>query len=90
MVYHLSDVDATQDIPALVVSDGIIVTLTTAEMAAHAIMVCIHTHVDVHQHTLGLIVTTELDGSRYMHVMEGGFQIKMGGGLAIVTPTWRL
>ena len=54
-------------------SDGIIVTLTTAEMVAHAIMVCIHTHVDAHQHTLGFIVTTELDGSRYMHVMEGGF-----------------
>ena len=31
-----------------------------------------------------------LDGSRYMHVTEGGFQIKMGCGLAIVTPTWML
>ena len=53
-------------------------------------MVCIHTHVDAHGHSLALVVTTELDGSRYMHVMEGGFQIKMVGRLAIVTPTWRL
>lgn len=87
MVYHLSDVDANQDIPVLVVSGVIIVTLTTAEMVPHAIMVCIHTHVVALQHSLALIVTTKLDGSRYMHIMEGGFQIKMGGGLAIVTPT---
>ena len=87
MVYHLSDVDANQDIPVLVVSGVIIVTLTTAEMVLHAIMVCIHTHVVALQNSLALIVTTKLDGSRYMHIMEGGFQIKMGGGLAIVTPT---
>ena len=90
MVYHLSHVDAHQGIPTDNVSAEIIVILTPAEMVVHASIIYIHTHVIALQHSLDLIVTTELDGSRYMHIMEGGFQIKMGGGLAIVTPTWML